>query len=503
MNFDPAFRHQADAAGQRQHDLNPGVASSESSPTGGSLDHRSSAIQPSAVERDQSGSGRAEGQSPPEDHVLHALGISSASNGGDLGHFPHATHAYLAEIQPSGESRAESHAANETHTSNALSTQSDLAVGDAGQASHETQRKPACVRKSRRKAGGDGDILPAHTMHHAHLTEPSADEAGAIAKSVTQPGAQSLSPTSSEHRLGGDLGHRICVDQVGRAEVANNIAEIRMLWRRHRQWHRAEKSLTLQAFAVCWSFLGGGTENKKLAGAILKRIEEGTATPDDLVAEIGATPLLNARGVIRAEREAVEKMLCKLARKLPVYPWVKSVYGASEFALAKIVGECGDVGSYKSVAAVWKRMGLAVIDGGRQRRASGDAALEHGYSPDRRSVMWNIGGGLIGGMGKGPRPGVGEDISTRDDLSPYQKLFIERLRYEAECDPEAHRKEPVLNTKTGELRESFSAHAANRAKRYVEKRFLRDLYSAWRQTSGNVHSTKRPSDAPALFGEQN
>jgi len=175
-------------------------------------------------------------------------------------------------------------------------------------------------------------------------------------------------------------------------------------------------------------------------------------------------------------RKIAEKELQKLVKEHPLAPWFKSTYGASLNALAAIIGEAGDVSKYKSVAALWKRFGLAVIDGQRQRRVSGADALLHGYAPARRSVMWNIGCQLIGCMGKGPRPTLGEDVSERDDLSPYQKIFIDRLRYEAGRDPTQAR-EPA--ERKGAIYESYSAHAASRAKRYVEKRFLRDLFAAW------------------------
>ena len=85
------------------------------------------------------------------------------------------------------------------------------------------------------------------------------------------------------------------------------------------------------------------------------------------------------------------------------------------------------------------------------------------------------GSALIGGMGHGPRPLVGEDVSTREDLTVYQKLFVERCRIEVTRD------ETMRRPHTAAGKESYSTHASNRAKRYVEKRFLRDLYLVWRQ----------------------
>lgn len=128
-------------------------------------------------------------------------------------------------------------------------------------------------------------------------------------------------------------------------------------------------------------------------------------------------------------------------------------------------------------------MGLAVIKGERQRRVGGELALEHGYSPQRRSLMWNIENQLIGKMGRGPRPEVGENVETREDLSPYQKLFIRFVREEltkvsGDYNGPEQAREPV--EKNGKLLESYGKHAFYRAKRRVGKEFLKHLYLAWR-----------------------
>jgi hypothetical protein len=109
-------------------------------------------------------------------------------------------------------------------------------------------------------------------------------------------------------------------------------------------------------------------------------------------------------------------------------------------------------------------------------------------------------------MGHGPpRPPV--DAEVDQSLPPYRRLFLERLRYEAERDP-THAKPPVADKKNGEVRESFSAHAAARAKRYVEKRLLRDLWVAWRSAIGGTKPDCRmpiaeiASTPPALIGSK-
>lgn len=402
-----------------------------------------------------------------------------ASDGGAAGHYMPDIQSACASGNLSPETGALGHGRLVAHFISAQSI-NPASAGAGGHANGEVQYFSASGNLSA-SADASGHS-PSETHVRVAACETFSLRRGRKAKSQPLPDDAMLSPQSG--LAGGDLGHAPHVPHLLAAEVANLIAEIQALWRRRVQWHRAEKSLTLQASAICRGFAGG---DKRAAGKMLARIEDGETAPEDIMAEIAVTPLLAARATLHYERGAVEKALAKMVRGLPVHAWAKEVYGLGPLGLASIVGEAGDIGSYKSVSAVWKRFGLAVIGGERQRKkANLEEAALHGYAPHRRSIMWNVGGGLIGGMGKGPRPLVGEDISAREDWSTYQRLFVERLRYEAERDPAAHRKEPVASPKTGEMRESFSAHAANRAKRYVEKRFLRELFSAWRAATSHT-----------------
>lgn len=230
-------------------------------------------------------------------------------------------------------------------------------------------------------------------------------------------------------------------------DLANQIAEIREQWRRRQAWHRAEKSLTLQAKALCRRLAEGG--DKKEADAIYKAAY-GKGSHDMAEVALAATfPLTEARDSVAKHRAAVEKRLVKLAKELPVAPWVEGTRGVGLLSLAAIVGEAGDLGAYSNPAKLWKRMGLAVMpDGGRQRRIGGVEALDHGYSPARRAVVWNIGACIVKAGG------------------PLKTVYDARKLYEAE-------------------RVETKAHAHNRAQRYVEKRFLRDLWSVWRKGGGD------------------
>jgi hypothetical protein len=276
-----------------------------------------------------------------------------------------------------------------------------------------------------------------------------------------------------------DGGVRTTPETLNSRDTAGTINNIQGLWRMRQRWHRAEKALILQGKALCRSLVHEG--DKKLASDLFDKVESGDMEND--VAFFNLQPFLMSIQHFRQSRTEIEKKLAKEAKKLPAYDWIKSVHGIGDGGFASIIGECGDISDYKSVSALWKRFGLAVIDGGRQRKVSNvDEAAIHGYSPSRRSVVWNCGTNLIGSLGVGRRPEIGVDLAQYD-WPPYQKLFVERCRYLVEKDPEKYGRGTTekADKTTGEvvLKESYSKHCAASAKRYVEKRFLRDLYAKW------------------------
>lgn len=324
---------------------------------------------------------------------------------------------------------------------------------DAGRSSLVTQTGSASVRRS----GQLGSV----THDEPAATAPIPD--GQIPRDI-----------QGRPAIGGDDGAQL--GSVAHELASPVVAHIQQLWRMRQRWHRAEKALTLQGKAMCRAYTDG---DKTAATAMFNAAAEGTL--DNVEVTVGLVPFLGAIDLFEKERGAYEKSLRKLAKQLPVWAWCEPIKGFGELSLAALVGEAGDIGSYKSPSALWKRFGLAVFDGGRQRRVSdADEAIIHGYSPRRRSVMWNVGGAIIGGMGKGPRPLVDEDVSEREDLTEYQKLFIERMRYEATLRPEFRLKDAE---RKGQVFESYAAHCSARAKRYVEKRLLRHLWAAWRASS--------------------
>ena len=285
--------------------------------------------------------------------------------------------------------------------------------GDAGQVNPDTPFMVAGVESSSQEDGGghgDDDDL---TCDAPANTDPArVDDAGQSAFEY----------------------HSAC---------ASIVEQITALWRMRQRWHRAEKSLILQGKALCRSWTNG---DKDAASKLFDLAAEGKETPPEIT--IALMPFLASIKGFRPERVKIEKELQRLAKSLPIWAWVSEQKGFGPLNLAAIVGESGEIGSYRNPSCLWKRMGLAVIGNERQRKKSdAEGALAHGYNPARRAVAYLLGDCLIKGNGEGK----------------YRTLYLARKEIEAA-------KEDVKT----------KAHAHNRAARYMTKRVLRDLWSAWR-----------------------
>lgn len=342
---------------------------------------------------------------------------------------------------------------------------SEIEIGD----------QPSPVRQDHQGAVASGDgsqSSPARTGRSSAAVVSAPIEtgrkavAGRAAGRDVSFGAKEQVPPASEPFPGDgeggvDRSQAVLSDQHPGVDPAT-IAEIREQWRRRQAWHRAEKSLTLQAKALCRRLAAGDkAEAEKVFAAAYGKGSHDLAD----IAFAATFPLVEARDSVAKHRALVEKRLVKLAKSLPVAPYVESVRGVGLASLAAIVGEAGDLSNYSTVAKLWKRLGLAVMaDGTRQRRIGGEAALEHGYSPARRSVMWNVGACIVKAGG------------------PLKEIYDARKAYEAE-------------------RVETKGHAHNRAQRYVEKRFARDLWVAWRRAEVATNLQMQPLEGVSPSAE--
>ena len=223
------------------------------------------------------------------------------------------------------------------------------------------------------------------------------------------------------------------------------IAKIYLTWRNRQNMVRAEAKLVLQIKAICRSFRYGDI---KEANKLFAQLKKGEGTMDEYAA---TKPLFEARQPLLESRAEFEKWLVGLAKELPVSTFVDKVKGFGHLGLAGIVGEVGDFMEYeKELDGIYKRAGLAVIDGQRQRKCSNaEMALAHGYSPSRHSVFWTIGDSLLKSQGK------------EENAGPYRRIYDTRKTLERE-------------------RVDSDGHAHNRALRYMTKKLVRDLFVEWK-----------------------
>ncbi len=256
--------------------------------------------------------------------------------------------------------------------------------------------------------------------------------------------------------------HRLIENQFG--DVVGSIIE---LYRRRVDLQRAEIKLTLQIKAIC----------RRLLMATGKKYDEATEESAVLYdclrghgehalassAFVHTAPLIAARVPLIEHRKIIEKQLASMAKELPIWEWSVGIRGLAALTLSSLVAEIGNPSGYSSVAKVWKRMGVAVMDGTRQgglgKLASADEWIRHGYVKRRRSVLWGIGASLL--------------RSQKATNGPFYEVYVTRKDYERSQHPEFSK---------------IQVH--RRAQRYMEKRFLREMWKAWRLSTTNEDRAK-------------
>ena len=157
-----------------------------------------------------------------------------------------------------------------------------------------------------------------------------------------------------------------------------------------------------------------------------------------------------------AHRKRIEVAMRKLARSLPAWKWVEGIVGFGDLGLAIIVGETGDLSGYATKERVWKRLGLAVVEGERQQRKAGaEAAAAHGYNPARRAEVWTIADSLFRHQWHGAK-----DDTPAGPSGPYGAIYGQRKAHTV-------------------TREWTPKHQDNDARRVMCKALLEDLWRVW------------------------
>lgn len=158
-----------------------------------------------------------------------------------------------------------------------------------------------------------------------------------------------------------------------------------------------------------------------------------------------------------AARHEIELEMKRIARKLPVYQWAKEVKGLGELGLAVIIAEAGDLSSYPKKGHLWKRLGLAPLEGkaySTWRMKGGLTAedwTEAGYSPRRRAEIYAV---------------ISEPMFRAQSVAqgPYRAIYDRRREATAINHPDWTK-----------------AHSHMDGLRIMTKYLIRDLWNAWKE----------------------
>jgi hypothetical protein len=188
----------------------------------------------------------------------------------------------------------------------------------------------------------------------------------------------------------------------------------------------------------------------------------------DLVALVAATD--TARKPADDIRIDNENAMKTLARSLPVYNWVKGVRGAADLGLATIIAETGSLSNYPSPAHVWSRLGYAPYDGAagstwkreawRERKLTKEEWIAHPFSGERYSLFFSLSDSLFRAQWKSAKKcGTARGQPT----GAYGQVYADRYAHTSVTHPEW-----------------TPMHHHRDALRVMWKRFLKDLWRAWR-----------------------
>lgn len=249
------------------------------------------------------------------------------------------------------------------------------------------------------------------------------------------------------------------------------IASIKALYKQRNDIIRAHGNLTRQVTSICYHAAGFNTflPEKERAAAmkagnrLLAALKINDPAAETVFDSAGYLLGVIERSEFDKQKHLVEKKMAVAVGSLDMDFFIEEVRGFSHTQLANIIGEAGDIANYGTVSRLWKRMGLAVIDGVRQSKQTDKSnALDHGYNPSRRSAMWNIGETIIKAQVRNIKDEDGNKTDESSAIGYLGQVYLDRKKDYAARHPEKSK-----------------AHIHNDAKRYMEKRLLKMLWQAW------------------------
>jgi hypothetical protein len=209
---------------------------------------------------------------------------------------------------------------------------------------------------------------------------------------------------------------------------------------------------------------------KRLTDGVATFPRQATFTGDDLISDYSELCLL--RHYLTIERSEVEHFrdFEKALREFPVWTqFMEGVRGVGPAIAGVIISEI-DIAKCKYASSIWAYAGLDVAADGRGRSRRKEHLVEReftdkdGKPATRQGVTFNpfLKTKLIGVLGP-------SFVKQPADRCPYRGVY-DNYKHRLETDPKHADKS--------------KGHRHNMAVRYMVKRFLADLYAAWRTLEG-------------------
>jgi hypothetical protein len=231
-------------------------------------------------------------------------------------------------------------------------------------------------------------------------------------------------------------------------------------------------------------------ERDVISAKALDMLKPGGVAPEHPMFEMIMASHAARAPFLGVETKATKQMEA-LAKTLPVWnAWARDVRAFGPRSLAVIVGEAGDIGSYSTHSKLWKRMGLAVINGVRQgglkKTAKASEWIEHGYNAKRRASSFVIGDCLV------------------KQGAEFREVYLARKEYErAKAIERGLIVAPAAKIPKGQEEHYISdGHIHKRSQRYMEKKLLRRLWQEWRKIGREDMTQPGDADIPPLAMER-
>jgi hypothetical protein len=263
-------------------------------------------------------------------------------------------------------------------------------------------------------------------------------------------------------------------------EIAELIEKIRYHHRRRRYAMKLQQKIDrhLESFVRLnyteWSVDASEDDRakqNKIALALIAKARKGDGEPE--IAHI-VQSTDTAREPIDELRNQNERTMEKLARELPIFPFVHRITGAAELGLATIIAEAGNgLDAFPTPSHLWSRLGFAPFGGlagstwkrekWRPRALSAEEWTEHPFAGQRYALIHQIGIWLINAQVEGKEKSGTKHGRPKGD---YGAIYVRRRERTDQTHPDW-----------------TPMHARMDAIRVTTKAFLKDLWCEWRRTT--------------------